>query len=132
MIIRTMTPDDFDQLKEIHEEHFKKEFDFHDYIGRKFLDKWVVVDDEDKIIVGGGVRLITESIAITDMRRSVRDRQQALHMFLHACSFTSARQGFEGVHAFVMPENEQWIEILRKYGFNDTKGKSLFLQVLNG
>jgi len=129
MIIRVMKPDDFEQLKNIHEQFYSDDFSFKEFIGRKWLDKFVIANDSNEIVVAGGIRLITECIAITDKSKSTRERREALLLLLEASKFTSGRNGYEGIHSFVDESDPNWIEILKKYGFSPTKNQALYLQV---
>lgn len=113
-MIRSILPNDLDQLKRIHEKFYSNEFAFPDFLN-KYLCAFSVVDDNDNIISTGGVRLILESVIITDQDLSPRKRMKALYEILTASQFVAQNNGFHTLNAFV--DNEIWRKHLMKIGF---------------
>lgn len=125
MNIRALHPADIDELREIHARYYSKEFEFPDFLNN-FLCCFVVVDDKDSIISGGGVRLIAESVLLTDKSRSTRDRRTALLQILDASEYLAKRADFSRLHA--VTENEDWKNHLSKIGFH-SRGDLLVLDL---
>jgi DNA-binding phage protein len=126
MNIRTITPQDIYKIKQVHQQFFSDEFDFPNFFD-KFLNVFVVENDKEEFILAAGVRTITESVAITDMSKSVRQRREALYKALHASLYTCGRLGYDELHAFV--QDEIWKSHLEHAGFESTKGQSLVIGV---
>src|SRR3990167_8568828 len=99
MIIRALQPSDIDKLREIHTKFYETEFLFPNFL-EKFIGSFVV-DDNENVISGGGVKSIAESIIITNRDYSPHERKSALLQILQASIFVANRNGFEQLHAFV-------------------------------
>lgn len=123
MIGRSLQPEDIEKLRDIHEKFFKDEFAFPDFTN--FICAYVIVDKDNRIICGGGVRPIAEAVIVTDRDFSPRDRKEALINMLQASLYFANKAGFDMVHAFVT--DDKWYEKLKNYGFNDCKGKAIFI-----
>jgi PAS domain-containing protein len=126
MKIRALVPSDIDEIRRIHEQFYKEEFDFPDFLNN-FLCAFVVTDEDGKIISAGGVRAIAESVIVTDKNFSVRDRRQALYQVLDVSEFITKHADFKELHAFV--QDTTWISFLMTVGFCPTKGKALVLEL---
>jgi len=123
--LRRPIPSDIDELRVIHEKFFSHEFPFSDLFDNSVSS--LVVTDNGKIVVGGQVRLITEATIVTDKDVAVEKRRRALIFLLDAFKFSIASRGFDQIHAFV--QDETWERHLKKYGFKDTVGKSLVVNI---
>ncbi len=126
MIIRAIQESDFNQLKEIHSLFYKNEFSFPDFT-TNYLCSFVVVDESNHIIVGCGMKMILESIALTDKRFSARVRRNALYEILNASGYMANKNGFDQIHCFIQDDN--WNLQLQKAGFKATKGNGLVLNL---
>jgi hypothetical protein len=124
--IRSIETSDFEQIRAIHEKHYREEFSLPDFIN-KFICAYVVENSKDKIISVAGVRTIVECIAITNKDASVRERRDALLQILEASKYFAAANGYSELHAFI--QEEAWKHHLEKFGFHKTKGKALVLEV---
>jgi len=124
MIIRQMTPADANKLKEIHEQQYAADFEFPH---GKFIMEFVVVDDDNKVISGGGVRSIAESVIITDKCFSPRIRREALLEILNASLLTCGKFGYDQLHAFV--KDPTWEKVLEKYDFKLCKNLAYYRNV---
>lgn len=124
MKIKPLELADLEDLQIIHDEFYRDEFAFPDF-GNKFLSTFVVIDDNDDIIVGGGVRSLAEAIIMTDMSKSTRDRRKALYHVFQASLFTANQSGYNQLHAFV--QNARWARCLKKIGFRNTVGQPLVI-----
>lgn len=127
--LRQLNPSDLAELKRIHGKFYSKEFSFHDLFDNS-LSSLVVTDNNDKIIVGGQVRVIAEATIVTDKDVNIELRRKALNRLLNAFKFSIASKGFYQLHAFV--QDEVWERHLKRHGFKDTVGKSLVINVEEG
>lgn len=117
--IRQLNSEDLVKIKEIHEKHYKNEFDLPD-----FLNKFIftaIVEHNNRIICAGGVRTICESILLTDKDVDFHDKLQALGMMLDANLYFTSTNGYDEIHAFI--QDEVWKKYLMKAGFYPTKGQ---------
>lgn len=123
-----MNEDDIPELYDIHRRFYEKEFDFP--FGKEFrplLDKYLVIDDNDKIITFGSLELSVEAIAITDLARTTREREEALRKLLEALKFSARNHNFNMFHCTI--QDPKWESILKKHEFNNCKGSYLYLVV---
>lgn len=125
MIIRSLQAEDLNQLKEIHAQFYKHEFEFPNFLD-KFECVFVVVDDSEKIITGGGVRTILESVLLTDKSFAPRIRREALYNMLQGSTYVGEKLGYKEIHAFI--QDDRWSQCLKKIGFKNTVGESLVFQ----
>lgn len=126
MRVRDFVPSDLDELQRIYDAHFSHEFSFPNFING-FLCRFIVENEEGKIITAGGIRTIAESMLITDLDINVKERYCALNMALEVSAHFGKRAGFDGLHAFI--QNPKWEKRLLKSGFTHTKGKSLVMEI---
>jgi hypothetical protein len=126
MTLRAINPNDINKLKIIHEKFYKDEFEFPDFFN-KYLSAFVVIDEYDNIITGGGVRVIAEAVAITNKSYPINERRLALYDILMASACISNVNGFGQLHAFI--QDDKWLRHLKKVGFNETAGKSIVLNL---
>ena len=124
MIIRCIEPKDLFDIRRIHNEHFKHEFELPDF---KEFHCVYVVEEGGKIITVGGIRPIAESIIVTDMNIIAKTRVRALLEMLNAHKYCARTAGYDGIHCFV--QNEVWEKQLSKVGFHHTKGEALVLGI---
>ena len=114
---------DLENIKMIHDEHYKNEFEFPDF--SKFTGVFVAEDDDNRIVTAGGIKPIIESVIITDKSYNVNERVRALHKILDISEFMTRAQGFDQLHCFV--QDELWCRQLENHKFQATKGRSLVL-----
>ena len=126
MNIRELKSTDVNVIREIHDKYFKTEFELPDFFD-KFLCAFVVTDSNDIIISSGGVRLIPESILITNKDFSVRTRREALYRILDASVYVTKNHGYSQLHAFI--QDDIWKQQLKKIGFNSCKGDAIYIDV---
>jgi citrate lyase synthetase len=126
MTIREYRPHDLEQLRQIHAKHFKNEFRLPDFLTKYICA--VTIEDNDGIIVSGGVRNIAEVVAVTNKDRSVRDRRDALLSLWRALAIIAHKYGHSELHAFI--QDEAWLATLERHaGFRKTKGVSLVTEI---
>jgi|SRR5215471_9205024 len=119
MIIRPLTLRDLPELGRIHESQYQDDFPFPDFTDH-YLGSFAVVDSDNKIVCGGGVRTFAESVLITDQTRSPRVRRAALLQVLEVSSGICRMTHHNLLVAY--PKDENWVKVLRKYGFVDQVG----------
>jgi len=125
MITRSLQPKDIEAIRQIHENHFKEEFEFGYFTD--FMSSFVVVDDDDHIIVAGGVKPIAESVLITNKDYNMTKIGRALMDAMEISSYIGRKFNFDQLHAFI--QNESFGNHLIQHGFRNTKGKSLVLDL---
>lgn len=124
MTVRLMTEEDKIQLRKIHDEFYSKEFPFSHF--DNFLSAFVI-EDNGKVVVGGGIKPIAESIILTDKSFNIKEKREALYNMLQCQLFAATRLKYQHLHAFV--QDESWQHCLEKIGFHSPKGKCLILEV---
>lgn len=124
MNIRAINPNDINQLRIIHSKFFKDEFDFPNFLNN-YLCAYLVTNDNDEIIVAGGVKTIAESVILTNMDLSVRERMIGLRSIQQVNQFVCNKFNYNELHAFV--QNDDWAHHLTNVGFNPVVGKCLVL-----
>lgn len=122
-MIRAIQPEDIDRMKSIWEKFYQNDMPFPN-----FFDKYLcafVVEDEGRIITGGGVRTIVESIILTDKSQYARSRVRALMEMLEASKFVASRNGYNNLNVFT--QDVSWKNHLMKVGFKQEAILSLEL-----
>jgi len=126
MKLRCINYSDEDRLKEIHSKYFSSEFEFPNFFDN-FLSSFVVADENNEIIAGGGIRPIVEAVIITNKDIEIEKRRLALIEILRMSMFATAVREYKELHAFI--QDDKWLRHLKKAGFRETKGRSLVLSV---
>lgn len=120
-MIRNTQDNDLHIIYKVWAKHFRDQFEFPDFV-KDFLCTFTVMD-EDKVIAVAGVKPILESIIIVDKDFSTRARRSALLQILSTSEFVGKQHGFNQLHAFI--QEEQYLEQLKRYGFELTKGQAV-------
>jgi len=128
MNLRAVEPGDIPRLKRIHEEFFKNDFAFPDFVNG-FICAFLV-EENGEIITASGVRTLAESVLITNKSGnfSIAERREALLRMLDVSQYICQRYGYDQLHAFII-NDENWIRHLHDYGFQPTKGEALVLSL---
>ncbi len=111
--IRRLGVNDIAHIQEIHEKYYS-EFEFPDFF-KRFLMQFAIVDENDEIIIAGGVRPIAETILVTDQTKSRIKIGKALIEAQRASMAACAFHNIDELHAFVT--NENYASHLIKHGF---------------
>ena len=127
MKIRTMVSEDMVKLNELHDKYLGDQFEKTNFMD-KFLSNFVL-EHEGKIVMGGGVRPIAETIIVTDKSMSPHLLGDALLEALRFSLFTCSRFQIDLLHAFV--KDEAYAKHLIKHGFNP-RCQALYMDVTNG
>lgn len=123
-MIRSITPEDLEELKQIHERFFKDEFYFPNFMN--FICAFVIEDDNG-IITAGGIRDIAECVAVTNMSRPPKERLAALYQLLDASTFVCDKSGYDQM--YVWSQNPKYSRRLMRNKFRLPQGQSLILDL---
>lgn len=126
-MIRSFYPTDLNKIEQIHEKYYKNEFELPDF-WNNYLCAFTVENENQEIVLSGGIRTILEAVVITDKSKSVRDRRLALIEFLHASATIGSKYAYDQIHATVI-NDEKWENHLKRIGFRPTKGNMLVLGI---
>jgi hypothetical protein len=125
MNVREYRPSDLEELKRIHGEFYRDEFELPEFL-RNYLCA-VTIEDDKGIVTVGGVRDIAEVVAVTDKSRSTRARYKALWELYHASAYFAKVESHSQLHAFI--QEEKWLKHLLNVGFRYTKGTGLVMEI---
>lgn len=128
MMIRLMNKGDEKELRKIHEKHYKNEFQFpfDDY--HHLLDKYIVTDENDDIVIFGALEVVVEAVVITNKDVHINKKRDAFYKILSCLQFSANKNCFPQIHGIA--QDEIWEKQLKKrFGFQECKGKYLFLDV---
>jgi len=126
MVIRALDLKDVNQLRDIHARYYKDKFDFPNFFD-KYLSRIAVTNSDGRIITAGGIRPILESVILTDKSFTPAQRKEALLQILEFNKFFNNKNGNTGIHAFI-EDDDNWVQVLTKYGFVPIKGTGLILR----
>lgn len=128
LIHRSITTSDINKLAELHKKYYP-EFEATDFINDCF-SSFVVVDENDEIILGGGLQNIAEAILVTDKSKNTHQVGDALLMALKFSKAACLMRRIEWLHAFT--KDDDYKRHLTYYGFEERESKALSLWVPNG
>lgn len=123
MNIRLIRWKEVDELLEIWKKHFSNDFPFPLDSNRKQLERYVVVDDNDKIITFGMLELYPEINSMSDLDMNVIVRRDAYHMLLDQLEKDSLHYKMKELYCSI--SGEGWERHVRREGFTDPNKKIL-------
>jgi hypothetical protein len=123
-VIRACTYADLSEIEKLYEKYFKDEFNMPDLMS--YICAFVI-EDEQGIILAGGVRDIAECSAITDQSRPAVVRAAALHHLKDAATFVCREHGYDQMYAW--SQNPKYSRRLIKNGFRFHAGQSLLIDL---
>lgn len=126
MMCRSFNPNDFNTIKQIHEEYYANEFSFEEFLDKLYCS-FVVTDEHDTIITAGGVRTISELVLVTDKAFTPKIRREALLEILKTSMFYAKKHGYNSLHA--TGQDDVWLEQMKRYGFRELVGKMLIMDL---
>lgn len=126
MILRAMNSKDIPEIARIHGLFYKHEFEINELFD-KMLSSFVVTGVDDRIVIAGGVRTIAESAILTNKEFDVKKRREALLKALSFSQHVCGKHEYNQLHAFI--QDGQWMKHLKKFGFAETKGRSLVMNL---
>lgn len=112
--VRDLRPEDVNQIKEIHQK-FYSDLEFPDFL-RGFLCSFVITDEDEEIIIAGGLRPCAEILLFTDVDKSELKIGRALIEAKNASLYIGQRYGLNELLAFVK-NNDVYARHLVRHGF---------------
>jgi hypothetical protein len=98
MNIRLLRKEDTPRLKKIHERDYP---DLEFFLDRPLLSAYVIEDENDEIIIAGGVEGIGEALLLTNKTKSRIKIGKALIEAQRFSLFTCGRHNIQELYAFV-------------------------------
>lgn len=123
MISRPVTLDDIETIRKLHEKNYP-ELEFPDFT--KMLSSFIIEDNND-IIMTGGVKLISEALLITNKDMSRIKIGKALVIAQGACIHIAKKFNINNVYAF--SDNNDYIRHLIKHGFEERYDRTLVMRL---
>lgn len=125
--IRSFEPRDIDEVRRIHDRYYS-EWEFPDFLN-KCVCSFIIEDDDEEIVIAGGIRAIAETVLVTNQNQSRikigRSLKEAQHFSLYICE----KHGLDELHAFV--NNDDYSRHLLRHGFTP-RSRALSMKVSNG
>ncbi len=128
MKIRALTIKDMEEVNRLHDKYFGNQFEKTDFMNN-FLSAFAITEDDDKLVMAGGVRPIAETILVTDKESNPHLLGNALLEALRFSRYTCNVHKIEFLHAFV--KDEAYKRHLLKHGFSE-RCSALYMDVTNG
>lgn len=122
--VREMRPDDIDKIRELYQRFFS-DLEFPDFA--HFLCAFTITDENDGIIMAGGLRPAAEIFLITDKTKSEFQLGKALIEAQKASLYIGQKFGIDELLAFVK-DNDVYERHLRRHGFY-SRSNALALRV---
>jgi len=123
MKVRELYREELPYIRELHDKFYGKDFYLPD-LTQGFLVGFTITNDEDKLIIAGGVRPIAETIIVTDKEsHSMITIGRALIKALDISEYVCRRHQIGLLHAFV--KNEGYKKHLIQHGFYERDGTAL-------
>lgn len=125
MITHPLTTHDLELIRILYNKYYNDEFPLPD-LTVNCLTTFKIFNDQNEIVLAGGVKLNPELIVITEKDRSAQDRAFALISALQIATLVSKAAGHELLSATVI-NDEVWLKQLLSYGFRESIGKHLVI-----
>ena len=110
---REMKPEDIYEIRELHK-RFYPELEFPDFLN-KFLFSFIITDDDNGIIMGGGLQPIAEIVLVTNKDMDRIRIGRALIEAQNISLYVGKKFNLDELVAFV--NNEEYARHLVKHGF---------------
>ena len=127
MITRALTPNDIKKVLDLHKRHYN-EFEFPEF--DRMLNAFIIEDDNQEVIMAGGIEQVAESVLVTNKDMSRIKIGRALVEAQQIVAFTCKQFGIREVYAFV--NNEEYAAHLIQHGFSKHGLTALSMKVPNG
>jgi len=122
MIFRGMNASDLKEVRRLHNKYYP-EFGFPEFL--KLLNAFIIEDDEG-IIMAGGVEAIANTLLVTNQERSRIKIGRALVEAQRIALFTAKKFGIKEIVAFV--NNDEYAKHLIQHGFDESH-KMLYMRL---
>lgn len=128
MIVRSMRRTDRVQADRIYNAFFSDN-EYPDFFDRGVFEcPFVIANNDDKVIVAGGVKTIVEAVVVSDQDISSTVRLDALIQALGSVITIANDMKRKQVHVFVH-DDENYVKVLQKFGFKLLDAKVLVLDL---
>jgi hypothetical protein len=124
---RAMQPRDVEKVKQLHQRYYPQ-FDFPDFY--QLMCGFIIEDENDEIVIAGGVEAIGEAKIVTNQGRSNITIGKALVDAQRAAYFICQQYGIRELLAFV--DNPSYAKHLVQHGFVPREEEVLSLRIRNG
>jgi hypothetical protein len=114
MNVRGMKREDIEKVRKLHHKYFP-DLEFPDFFS-KFYGAFIIEDEEDGMIMAGGVQMMGEAILVTDKDKDITKIYRALIEAQKAVLYLGDRFGLEEIVAFVK-DNDAYARHLVRHGF---------------
>lgn len=118
--IRALKPSDLDYIRMIHERDYP-DLDFS--LQRPLLSAFVIDDENDEMIMAGGVEAIAEALLVTDKTKSRIKIGKALVEAQRFAMYTCGIHNIRELHAFTT--DKQYASHLIQHGFHEREEQVL-------
>ena len=125
--IRLLELDDLPKLVEIHEKFYKDQFEFPIGSDRKQLDKYIVTDENDNILIFGTLEVNAELVALSDLDADIKLRREAYSRIIAANLFGANNYNLPYIYASAT--SEAMAKHLKHRGFTMPKHPILIHRV---
>lgn len=105
---------DLGKLKELHDKHYSQ-FEFPAFF--RYLNSFVIEDNDGDIIMAGGIENVAEISLVTNKDKSRVAIGRALLETREIALFTCNKMGIKDLYAFV--DNDDYAKHLIQHGFTD-------------
>lgn len=112
---RPLEIEDVKYLDELHDKYFGHQFSKCDFT-KNFLCSFVLTDDNDKIVMGGGIRPLAETVLVTDKSANKHLLGEALLQALQISKYTCNKYNIELLNVFI--KDPVYMKHLIKHGFH--------------
>lgn len=127
MKIRVLRESDKSDVNRIYNEFYMFN-EYPNFFSREYLQPFAITDDNDKVIIAGGIKYLPEIVLVTDKSIPVRTRYEALLQAMGSAVTIAADIGHKKIYAFVN-NDEKYVEILKKHHFQLIDAKLLVLNL---
>ena len=99
----------------LHDKYYGQDFNLPNMF-HHFLNAFAITDNDDKIIIAGGIRPIAETIIVTDKENSGITLGRALVEAQRVSVYTCQKYEIDLLHAFV--KDDDYAKHLMQHGFS--------------
>lgn len=125
MKIREYRESDKADVNRLYHEYYMLN-EYPSYLNGKYKSPFAITNDEDRIILAGGVKNLVEVCLTTDKSLPVKTRLDALLQALGSSIFIASEMGHKEMYAFIT-HDETYVKTLQRYGFKLIDAKLLVL-----
>lgn len=114
MIIRSVTPEDYDKVTEIYDKYWKGHLEIPSQAGR--ITEFIIEDDNGEYVTYAMMKLWAEIMMIMDQSQTQKNKIEALKLLSQAIEMSARKNNLKEYHVFT--NNQSYADILMKhFGF---------------